>query len=117
MGTTFAGAALAMAGCATLPSAMPMAPTGPVLDADVEDLQRKTFDWFVRVTQRSNGLTPDRWPTKSFSSVAAVGFALTVWPVGVERGWMSREEARERTLTTIRFFHDLPQGPEPTGKG
>ncbi|RZJ32484.1 MAG: Tat pathway signal protein [Brevundimonas sp.] len=117
MGTTFAGAALAMAGCATLPSAMPMAPTGPVLDADVEDLQRKTFDWFVRVTQRSNGLTPDRWPTQSFSSVAAVGFALTVWPVGVERGWMSREEARERTLTTIRFFHDLPQGPEPTGRG
>ncbi|HWW11336.1 MAG TPA: glucoamylase family protein, partial [Brevundimonas sp.] len=34
-----------------------------------------------------------------------------------ERGWMSREEARERTLTTIRFFHDLPQGPEATGMG
>jgi hypothetical protein len=114
MGTTFAGAALAVAGCATMPMAGPI---GPRLDADVEDLQRKTFDWFVHVTPRSNGLTPDRWPTKSFSSVAAVGFALTCWPVGVERGWMSREEARERTLTTIRFFHDLPQGPEPTGKG
>ena len=116
MGTTFAGAALVTAGCATMPSAM-ATPIGPHLDADLEDLQRKTFDWFVHVTPRSNGLTPDRWPTKSFSSVAAVGFALTIWPVGVERGWMSREEARERTLTTIRFFHDLPQGPEPTGKG
>lgn len=116
MGSTFAGAALAVSGCATMPSATPMVPTGPRLDADVEDLQRKTFDWFVRVTERSNGLTPDRWPTESFSSVAAVGFALTCWPVGVERGWMSREEARERTLTTIRFFHGLPQGPEPTGK-
>ena len=116
MGSTFVGAALAVTGCATMPSAM-TAPTGPVLDADLEDLQRKTFDWFVQVTPRSNGLTPDRWPTRSFSSVAAVGFALTVWPVGVERGWMSREEARERTLTTIRFFHELPQGPEPTGKG
>jgi len=47
--------------------------------------------------------------------VAAVGFALTCWPIGVERGWMSREEARERTLTTIRFFHDAPQGPQATG--
>lgn len=117
MGSTFAGAALAVAGCATLPSASPVAPRGRALDAGFEDLQRKTFDWFVHVTKQSNGLTPDRWPTESFSSVAAVGFALTCWPIGVERGWMSRDEARERTLTTIRFFHELPQGPEPTGNG
>lgn len=113
LGSTFAGAALAAAGCTSLgfPSASPVRP----LDPEVEELQRRTFDWFVHVTNRANGLTPDRWPTKSFSSVAAVGFALTVWPVGVERGWMSREEARERTLTTIRFFHDAPQGPAATG--
>mgnify|MGYP002526143807 CR=1 FL=1 len=52
MGSTFAGAALAVAGCATMPSATPIVPTGPALDADVEDLQRKTFDWFVRVTNQ-----------------------------------------------------------------
>ena len=28
---------------------------------------------------------------KSFSSVAAVGFALTAYPIGVERGWVTRE--------------------------
>lgn len=87
------------------------------VDPEMDELQRRTFDWFTHVTNRSNGLTPDRWPTPSFSSVAAVGFALTCWPIGVERGWMSRDEARERTLTTIRFFHELPQGPEPTGNG
>lgn len=87
------------------------------VDPEMDELQRRTFDWFTHVTNRANGLTPDRWPTESFSSVAAVGFALTCWPIGVERGWMSREEARERTLTTIRFFHDLPQGPEATGVG
>jgi hypothetical protein len=58
------------------------------------------------------GLTPDRWPTRSFCSIAAVGFALSCWPVGVERGWMSRTEARERTLTTVRYFQELPQGPD-----
>ncbi|HEX8471945.1 MAG TPA: glucoamylase family protein [Brevundimonas sp.] len=85
------------------------------LDPEIDELQQRTFQWFVDVTDRRTGLTPDRWPTKSFCSIAAVGFALSCWPVGVERGWMSRAEARERTLTTVRFFHDLPQGPEETG--
>ncbi len=85
------------------------------LDADVEDLQKRTFDWFRHVTDPRTGLTPDRWPTPSFSSVAAVGFALACWPVGVERGWMTREEARDITLNTVRFFHDAPQGPDATG--
>ena len=116
MGSAVAGAALAAAGCTTMGQPA-VSPIRTRVDPAVHDLQRRTFDWFVHVTDRSTGLTPDRWPTPSFSSVAAVGFALTCWPVGVERGWMSREEARERTLTTIRFFHDLPQGPEAAGVG
>ena len=44
-----------------------------------------------------------------FSSVAAVGFALTSYAVGVERGWLSRASAVERTLTTLRFFDRSPQ--------
>ena len=114
MGSTVAGAALGLSGCgsAGLDYFRPMPPRAyPATD----ELQQRTFHWFTHVTNRANGLTPDRWPTESFSSVAAVGFALTCWPIGVERGWMSREEARERTLTTIRFFHDAPQGPQATG--
>ncbi|GAA0869349.1 glucoamylase family protein [Brevundimonas basaltis] len=114
MGSTVAGVgALGLAGCASVPGAPWTG--GRALDAEVEELQARTFRWFVDVTNRSNGLTPDRWPTKTFASIAAVGFALTCWPIGVERGWMTREEARERTLITARFFHDAPQGPEPTG--
>jgi len=85
------------------------------LDREIDELQERTFRWFEKVTDRRTGLTPDRWPTPSFCSIAAVGFALTCWPIGVERRWMSRDEARERTLTTVRYFHSLPQGPEPTG--
>jgi hypothetical protein len=58
---------------------------------------------------------PDRWPTESFASIAATGFGLTAYPIGVERGWVTREEARDRTLTTLRFFHGAPQGPAAAG--
>jgi hypothetical protein len=111
MGSTVAGAMLAAGGCSTLADRS----MGLALDPDVTELQRRTFDWFVHVTDVERGLTPDRWPTESFCSVAAVGFALASWPVGVENGWMSREEARERTLNTLRFFHDAPQGPDARG--
>jgi hypothetical protein len=47
--------------------------------------------------------------------VAAVGFALTAYPIGVERGYVSRTEARQRALTTLRFMYQAPQGPGATG--
>lgn len=106
-------ASAGLSACGSL--GLPMSGGAIRLDPDVDELQRRTFDWFVHVTDRERGLTPDRWPADSFCSVAAVGFALTCWPVGVERGWMSRDEARTRTLNTVRFFHDAPQGPEATG--
>ena len=116
MGSTVAGAtAFGLAGCTPVPTEVRTLLLARAGDPEIHELQERTFRWFTHVTNRSNGLTPDRWPTESFSSVAAVGFALTCWPIGVERGWMSREEARERALTTIRFFHDAPQGPQATG--
>ncbi len=80
-------------------------------------LQERTFRYFWETTNAKNGLTPDRWPSKSFSSVAAVGFGLTAYGVGVERGWISREQAVERTLTTLEFFWNAPQGPEADAAG
>lgn len=84
-------------------------------EAFLDTLQERTFRWFWDTTNPANGLVPDRWPTPSFSSVAAVGFGLTAYPVGVERGWVSRADAVERTLATLRFFWRAPQGPEPSG--
>ena len=59
---------------------------------------------------------PDRHPSPSPSSIAAVGFALTAYPIGVERGYVTRAEAARRVLTTLRFFDTAPQGPEPAGR-
>ena len=56
---------------------------------------------------------PDRWPDINFSSVAAVGFGLTAYGVGADRGYITREQARERTLTTLRFLSNAPQSDAP----
>ena len=82
--------------------------------AFLDDVQRRTFDFFWETTNPENGLVPDRWPTESFSSIAAVGFGLTAYGVGVERGWVTREAARDRVATTLRFLAGAPMGPEPT---
>ena len=74
------------------------------LPAFYEDIEKRTFSWFWDTVNRKNGLVPDRWPTPSFSSIAAVGFGLTAYAVGVARGWCSRADARDLTLTTLRFF-------------
>jgi hypothetical protein len=89
----------------------PSIETGPLLDT----VQTRTFDFFWETTNPDNGLAPDRWPDPPFSSVAAVGYALTAYPIGVERGYVSREQARERTLTTLEFFWNAPQGPDASG--
>jgi len=83
--------------------------------AFLDTLQRRTFDFFWERTNPRNGLTPDRWPTKAFSSIAAVGFALTAYPIGVERGYVSRSQARDRVLTTLKFFWQAPQGEAEAG--
>jgi hypothetical protein len=97
------------------PAPLPSRLLDPAEEAFLDDLQRRTFDFFWETAEPGNGLVPDRWPSRPFSSIAAVGFALTAYPVGVERGWVTREEARDRALTTLRFFAWAPQGPEATG--
>jgi hypothetical protein len=81
----------------------------------IEDLARRTFVYFWETTDPRTGLAPDRYPTESACSIAAVAFALTAYPIGVQRGYVTREQALERTLTTLRFLRDLPQGPQATG--
>jgi hypothetical protein len=92
--------------------------TGPRVVANepfLDTLQSRTFDFFWQQTRPTTGLTPDRWPTKSFSSIAAVGFALAAYPIGVEHGYITRTQAADRTLTTLRWFYRAPQGPDAVG--
>ena len=82
-------------------------------------LQRNTFRYFWEETNPENGLIPDNTAADDIpASIAGVGFAL--WPAipsRVERSFVSRAQAVERTLATLRFFWNAPQGPTPDVTG
>ena len=86
-------------------------------DAELELLQQKSFSYFLHETNPNNGLVVDKTATDWPASIAATGFALASYPIAVERGFMSRAAAIERTLTTLRFFWNSPQGPELDSTG
>ena len=87
----------------------------PPSGSTVEDLERRTFQWFWDTANAQNGLVPDRWPTPSFSSISAVGFGLTAYGIGAQRGYVTREQAADRVLTTLRAFRNFPTGPQASG--
>ena len=70
-------------------------PAGRVFDPFLADLEERTFRFFWDTANPENGLVPDRFPTPSYSSIAAVGFGLTAYPIGIERGYVSRVDEKE----------------------
>lgn len=81
----------------------------PQLTPLFDDLEKRTFDYFWDTAMPDNGLIPDRYPySEPFSSVAAIGFGLTAYGIGVERGYVTREQAVQRVLLTLRFLEGLP---------
>ena len=87
----------------------------PALPPLFKDIEKRTFQFFWDTTNEVNGMTPDRFPSRPFASIASIGFALTAYPIGVENGWVSRRQAVDRTLTTLEFFRDAEMGPEKEG--
>lgn len=81
----------------------------------LKDVQYRSFLYFRESADASTTLIPDRWPTPSFSSIAAQGFGYAAWIIGIENGWVSRDEAAAWILKSLQFFRDLPQGPQPAG--
>jgi hypothetical protein len=86
-------------------------------DEDLAQLERDTFKYFANEMNPENGLIPDNTRQNAPSSIAAVGFALTAYPIGVERKYLTRADAINRCLLILRFFHDGPQGKGPDAIG
>ncbi len=86
-------------------------------EARLDALERHAFEYFLQETNPTNGLVADKSQPGAPASIAAVGFALAVYPVGVTRAWMTRADAIERTLAALRFFSTSTQGiaPDMTG--
>ncbi len=83
----------------------------------LDQLQRAAFGYFLQAVNPANGLIADTSREKSPASIGVVGFALSAYPVAVERGWMARADAVERSLATLRFFHDSDQSESPEATG
>jgi hypothetical protein len=86
-------------------------------EALLDGLQRAAFDYFLKTVNPANGLVADTSRENSPASIGVVGFALSAYPVAVERGWMARADAVERTLATLRFFCDSDQSASPEATG
>jgi hypothetical protein len=83
----------------------------------LDRFQRAAFGYFLEQFNPENGLVADRSRAGGPASIAAVGFALSCYPVGVERGWMTRADAAGRTLVTLRFFWNSCQSEKPDATG
>jgi hypothetical protein len=86
-------------------------------DLLLDRLQRAAFDYFIEYADPITGLVADTSRQDSPASIAVVGFALSCYPVGVERGWIARPDAAGLTLKALRFFWNSPQGPDPDASG
>ncbi|MEX2190372.1 MAG: glucoamylase family protein [Bacteroidota bacterium] len=83
--------------------------------AFMDYVERAAVNFFWYEANPATGLIRDRSEPWSASSIASVGFGLTALGIGVERGWLSRTAAADRTLTALRTLFELPQGPGTTG--
>ncbi len=84
-------------------------------DRVLDDLSRRSFRYFWEQSGPETGLTLDRARTdgsphderhRKVGSIAATGFALTATCIAAERGWVPADAARQRVVSTLRFFAD-----------
>ncbi len=82
-------------------------------DAFLEDLSHRCFRFFWEQANPKTGLVRDRALADSaepdprpWASSAATGFGLTGLCIAAERGWITRADARDRVLATLRYFGD-----------
>ncbi|KAA3617375.1 MAG: hypothetical protein D8M58_02655 [Calditrichaeota bacterium] len=83
----------------------------------IDTLQYRSFLYFINEINPENGLVKDRSTKDSPASIAAVGFAYPIWAIGVDRGWITREYARQLTLNSLRFFWTSLQSTDPLATG
>lgn len=81
-------------------------------DQFLEFIQATAFDYFWFESDPGTGLVRDRSESWSPCSIAAVGFGLTAIGIGINHGWITRDQGRERTLRILSSLSSTPQGPE-----
>lgn len=84
-------------------------------EALLDSLQRTAFLYFWEEANPVNGLIPDRSQSWSPCSIAAQGFGITAICIGIEHGWVTRQEGRDRIMLGMETLWNGQQGPESFG--
>lgn len=83
----------------------------------LDSIQYATFQYFVHEHHHEWGIVKDRAASWAPASIAATGFALPCFAIGVERKWISRAEAARITLNTLKFFLNSDQSTDTNASG
>ncbi|MBX9688028.1 MAG: hypothetical protein K2X27_15080 [Candidatus Obscuribacterales bacterium] len=87
----------------------------PSTDAFLDELEKAHFQYFLKHSDQKSGLTMDSSRPDSACSIAAVGFSLSAHIVAAQRSYISRADARDYVLKTLRTLWSLPQSDATGG--
>ena len=68
----------------------------------LEEIQRGCFEFLWKEVGDPVPLVKDRFTNDEVSSLAGVGFQLSALPIGVERGWITKQQGEERAKKILR---------------
>lgn len=88
----------------------------PLSDEELlEKVQEQTFNYFWDFAGTNSGLARERSQDDAYGgrgkdivTIGGSGFGLAAFPVAVERGWITREQAIERLNKILDFLEKIP---------
>ncbi len=86
-------------------------------EAMLDSIQKKTFQFFLMEHHPEWGIVKDRAALWAPASIASTGFGLPSFAVGVERNWITREEAAKITLNMLDFLVNSVQSADTAVTG
>ena len=69
-------------------------------------VQKQTFKYFWDYAHPVSGLSRERLNSDNIVTSGGSGFGIMTIPVGIERGFITREEGAERMLTIVTFLDE-----------
>lgn len=86
-------------------------------EAFLDMVQHAAFDFFWYEANPNKGLIRDRNQKGSAASIASSGFGLAGIGIGIERGWITREQGVKRVLNSLRFLASVPTQDKTNSTG
>lgn len=73
----------------------------------LDEIEHATFDYFWSAVSQDTAMVYDR-TSSDVISIAGVGFQLAALPIGVQRGWITRDQGIERAGQIISALENEP---------